>query len=103
MDTKIKIDGVEIEYEIVDCADKVVVLTIPMFIKEDQMKTIKKVGAHIKQTCGAKEVIYLPNYIQFKLKSIDKTIHILNKLIHKLTTDKKNLERSKNNGNTVHK
>lgn len=88
---KLNIDGVEIEMETFDCKDKVVVLTIPAITSGDRVKAIKQLVTDIRQTCGAREVIAIPKYVSFKTRSVDKTIHILDRLIKKLDSDKRKL------------
>lgn len=92
---KLNINSAEIEYDIMDCTDKVVVLKVPMAVTNDELEVIRKTTKHIKETCNAKEVVCIPEYIKFKVRSVDKTLHILNRLITKLNCDKKKLERLK--------
>ena len=93
---KLNIDGMEIELDVVDCKDKIVVLTIPAVTSGDRVKAIKQLSHAINETCGAKAVITVPKYVSFKVRSIDKTIHILDRLIKKLTSDRKKLEKLEN-------
>lgn len=95
----LNIDGLKIEYDIFDCTDKIVVLKTPMLLDEYRRNVIDITIEHIKQTCNAKDIVVIPNYLSFKVKSIDKTINILNRIIMKLSADKQKLEnmRSKEN------
>lgn len=96
---KLSIDDMNIEYDIVDCTDKIVVLKTPMAVSKDKLMGINEAIRNIKETCNAKDVIAIPQYMSFSVRSIDKTINILNRLIIKLTKDKERLESMRDNKN----
>ena len=85
-------NGLEIEYDMIVCADKVVVLKTPMFMNKEQKQVVDNI-AELFKSLGAKDAVIIPEYVSFKLRTIDKTIHILNRLIKKLDSDKRKLER----------
>lgn len=94
---KLNIDGIEIGLSKFDCENKVVILTIPAVTSGDRLKTIKQVSNEIKQTCGARAVITIPKYMNFNIRDANKTIHILDRIIKKLTIYKNKLEKMEEN------
>lgn len=88
----------EIEYDVIDCTDKIAVLKVPIFINKEQKHAVDNI-AELFKSLGAKDAVIIPEYVSFKLRTIDKTIHILNKLIKKLDSDKRKLERMGNKYN----
>ena len=80
----LNIHHTDIPYEIAECEDKIVVLKVPVDIDDRKYKAIKAIINHIKETCGANEVIIIPDDINFNIIDKDKAIGMINGYIDEL-------------------
>lgn len=74
---------IELEFESIDCEDKVIVLKIPS-INIIKQSAIKKVMNHIKSKCNAKEIIAIPDVIKFEAMDRSKAIKTIDSQINSL-------------------
>lgn len=74
---------IELEFETIDCEDKVIVLKIPS-INIIRQSAIKKVMNHIKSKCNAKEIIAIPDAFKFEAMDRTKAIKTIDSQINSL-------------------
>lgn len=74
---------IELEFETVDCKDKIIVLKIPS-INIIKQSAIKKVMNHIKKKCDAKEIIAMPDVFKFEAMDKDAAIKAIDSQIDQL-------------------
>ena len=81
---RLNVHHMDIPYDVVECEDKVVVLNIPSDIDDRKYKAIKAIMHYIKDNCGAKEVITIPDIIDFKSMEVNDAINLINDHINSL-------------------
>jgi hypothetical protein len=74
---------IDLEFEAMDCEDKVIVLKIPS-IDIIKQSAIRKVMEHVKKRCNAKEIIAMPDIIKIEAMGEDVAVETINTYIDKL-------------------
>ena len=87
----LNIHHMEVPYKITDCTNKVVILRPSMIIDDRKYKAIKAMMHYMKENCGAKEVMVIPEDIDFDMMSKGEAIDKINDYIDELYRIKENL------------
>ena len=94
MSDTINVHHMEMKYEVIDCDDKIVVLRPPITIDARKYKALKAVSEYIKNDCGAREVVIVPEFIDdIDVGNIDHAISILDRSIESINKIKARLEK----------
>lgn len=92
MGDTINVHHVEMNYEVIDCDDKIVVLRPPALLDTRKYKALKAVSEYMKNDCGAREVITIPDFINFEVGNIEQAINILDRTMESINKIKNRLQ-----------
>ena len=82
---KLSIDGYKIGYDIVDCANKLVIIKIPYYYYANDIEnTANKICKIIKEKCNAKTVIAVLDGVDFETMNINEAIYKIDEYINEL-------------------
>lgn len=82
---KININGIELSYEIIDCANKLVIIKVPnTVILSTPVDNLIELRNYFIDECNAKNAIVVCNDIDFETMDKQDTLNLINKYISEL-------------------
>ena len=78
---KLNIDGMKIDYEIIDTTDKVILIKPPYYVLQHEYESIIKLGKALRDNCDAKYVLCMCKDVDFETMDIEEATHLINGMI----------------------